>query len=404
MNFDLSALRQEFPFFSAHPEWIYLDNAATLHKPQAVFDAMNEFYRSQNSNVHRSAHGLSQQATTAFETARTTVAQFLNARFSHEIIWTSGTTAGFNQLVFGLMGPVLQSGDRVLISSMEHHANIVPWHIHALPFGVELDVVPLTADHRFDMAAFEELLQLKPKVVSISHVSNALGHIQQVADIVRLAKAAGAIVVLDGAQGIVWQRIDVQALDVDFYLFSGHKLYGPTGIGVLYGKTRYLALLRPLLGGGEMIKTVSFTQSSWNDLPYRLEAGTPNIAAAVGLGAAILWLQQQDLTAFQQHKTALVQRFYDGCKQIPLLDLLSGPTTNAGIVALNLKNEHPADLATLLDQQNIAVRAGTHCAMPLFNTMNVKGSVRFSFACYNSFDEVDRTLAALTTAVELLSE
>lgn len=404
MNFDLSALRQEFPFFSAHPEWIYLDNAATLHKPQCVLEAMSQFYSQQNSNVHRSAHGLSQQATAAFEAARSTVAQFLNASFSHEIIWTSGTTAGFNQLVFGLMGPVLQSGDRVLISSMEHHANIVPWHIHALPFGVTLDVVPLTADHRFDLVAFAELLELKPKVVSISHVSNALGHIQPIAEIVRLAKAAGAIVVLDGAQGIVWEKIDVQALDVDFYLFSGHKLYGPTGIGVLYGKTEYLALLRPLMGGGEMIKTVSFTQSSWNDLPYRLEAGTPNMAGAIGLAAAILWLQQQDLKAWQQHKTALVQRFYDGCRQIPALELLSGPTTNAGIMALNLKNEHPADLATLLDQQKIAVRAGTHCAMPLFQALSVKGSVRFSFACYNSFDEIDRTLTALAAAVELLTE
>jgi cysteine sulfinate desulfinase/cysteine desulfurase/selenocysteine lyase len=280
----------------------------------------------------------------------------------------------------------------------------VPWHIHALPFGVELDVVPLTAEYRFDLAAFAELLKLKPKVVSISHVSNALGHIQPIADIVRLAKAAGAIVILDGAQGIVWEQVDVQALDLDFYLFSGHKLYGPTGIGVLYGKKDYLNLLRPLLGGGEMIKTVSFSDSSWNDLPYRLEAGTPNMAGAIGLGAAILWLQQQDLKAWQQHKIALLQRFYAGCQQIPALELLSGPTTNAGIVALNLKNEHPTDLAALLDQQNIAVRAGTHCAMPLFQALNHSGSVRFSLACYNSFDEIDRTLTALATAVELLAE
>lgn len=404
MIFDLPALRQQFPFFNAHPDWVYLDNAATLHKPQAVLAAMQQFYTEYNSNVHRSAHDLSQQATQAFEDARSTVAQFLNARFSHEIIWTSGTTAGFNQLVFGLMGSVLQQGDRVLISALEHHANIVPWHIHALPFGVELDVVPLTSEHRFDLDAFTELLKRKPKVVSISHVSNALGHIQPIADIVRLAKAAGAVVVLDGAQGIVWEKVDVQALDVDFYLFSGHKLYGPTGIGVLYGKTEYLKQLRPMLGGGEMIKSVSFSGSSWNDLPYRLEAGTPNMAGAIGLGAAINWLQQQDLPALQQHKTALVQRFYQGCQHIPALELLSGPTTNAGIVAFNLKNEHPSDLASLLNQQKIAVRAGTHCAMPLFQTLNVNGSVRVSFACYNSFSEIDQTLAALAAAVELLAE
>ena len=254
------------------------------------------------------------------------------------------------------------------------------------------------------MEAFEKLLSEKTKFVSIVHVSNALGTVNPVAEIIEKAHKVGAKVLVDGAQAVAHFTIDVQTLDADFYVFSAHKLYGPTGMGVLYGKKELLLAMSPYRGGGEMIKTVSFSASSWNDLPYRLEAGTPNMAGAIGLAAAILWLQQQDLAAFQQHKKALVQRFYDGCRQIPTLELLSGPTTNAGIVALNLKNEHPADLATLLDQQKIAVRAGTHCAMPLFQAINSKGSVRFSFACYNSFDEIDRTLTALATAVELLAE
>jgi SufS family cysteine desulfurase len=393
--------RAQFPFFAAHPDWVYLDNAATTHKPQAVITRELAFYQQENSNVHRAAHGLAQLATTAFEQARATVHQFLKPAADSQLIWTSGTTAGLNQLAFGLMGTVLQPGDRILLTALEHHANIVPWQFHCERLGVFIDVVPLDSEHRLDLAVFYQLLEKKPKVVSFSQVSNGLGHIQPVAAMVAAAKAAGALTIIDGAQGVSAGPADVATLDCDFYLFSGHKLYGPTGIGGLCGKTAALELLRPLLYGGEMIKKVSFSGTQLNSLPYRLEAGTPNIAGALGLAAAVEFLQRFDAVALQQHKQQLLQRLYQGCRQIPGLQLLSGLENNAGIVSLILPGEHPADLATLLDQQKIAVRAGTHCAMPLFAALQQSGAVRLSLAAYNTAAEVDLTLTALTQAVEL---
>ncbi len=393
--------RAHFPFFAAHPDWVYLDNAATTHKPKAVIARELAFYQQENSNVHRAAHGLAQQATSAFEQARTTVHQFLRPAANSQLIWTSGTTAGLNQLAFGLMGTVLQPGDRILLSALEHHANIVPWQFHCERFGVFIDVVPLDSEHRLDLVTFHQLLEKKPKVVSLSHVSNGLGHIQPVEVMVAAAKAIGALTVVDGAQGVSMGPVNLAQIDCDFYLFSGHKLYGPTGIGALYGKTAALELLRPLLYGGEMIKKVSFTGTELNDLPYRLEAGTPNIAGALGLAAAVEFLQRFDLVTLQQYKQHLLKRLYLGCQQIPGLQLLSGLEDNAGIVSLVLPGEHPADLATLLDQQKIAVRAGSHCAMPLFAALQQSGAVRLSLAAYNTEDEVDLALAALTQAVEL---
>lgn len=393
--------RAEFPFFAAHPDWVYLDNAATTHKPNVVMTRELAFYQQENSNVHRAAHGLAHQATAAFERARHTVHQFLQPAADSQLIWTSGTTAGLNQLAFGLMGTVLKPGDRVLISALEHHANIVPWQFHCQRFGVLLDVVPLDAEHRLDLAAFQQLLEHKPKVVSISHVSNGLGHIQPMQPLVSAAKAAGALTIVDGAQGIAAGPVDLAAIDCDFYLFSGHKLYGPTGIGGLYGKTAALELLRPLHYGGEMIRQVSFSGTQLNDLPFRLEAGTPNIAGALGLAAAVEFLQGYDAAMLQQHKQQLLAQLYQGCLQIPGLRLLSGLHANAGIVTVVLPGEHPSDLAALLDQQKIAVRAGTHCAMPLFAALQVQGAVRLSLAPYNTVAEVEAALTALAQAVEL---
>ncbi len=393
--------RAQFPFFAAHPDWVYLDNAATTHKPQAVIARELAFYQQENSNVHRAAHGLAQQATSAFEQARTTVHRFLQPAANSQLIWTSGTTAGLNQLAFGLMGTVLQPGDRILLSALEHHANIVPWQFHCERLGVHIDVVPLDNEHRLDLTAFHQLLAKKPKLVSLSHVSNGLGHIQPIEAMVSAAKSTGALTVVDGAQGVSAGPINLAQIDCDFYLFSGHKLYGPTGIGALYGKTAALELLRPLLYGGEMIKKVSFAGTALNELPYRLEAGTPNIAGALGLAAAIDFLQRFDLAALQQHKQQLLRRLYLGCQQIPGLQLLSELQDNAGIVSLLLPGEHPADLATLLDQQKIAVRAGSHCAMPLFAALGHAGAVRLSLAPYNTEHEVDLALAALSQAVEL---
>ena len=393
--------RAQFPFFTAHPDWVYLDNAATAHKPQAVIARELAFYQHENSNVHRAAHGLAHQATQAFEQARSTVHQFLNPAADSQLIWTAGTTAGLNQLAFGLMGTVLQPGDRILLTALEHHANIVPWQFHCERYGIQIDVVPLDSENRLDLVAFHQLLEHKPKVVSISHVSNGLGHIQPIRQLVAAAKAAGALTIIDGAQGISAGPLDLAAIDCDFYLFSGHKLYGPTGIGALYGKTAALELLRPLLYGGEMIKQVSFTGTVLNDLPYRLEAGTPNIAGALGLAAAVEFLQRFDSAVLLQHKQQLLHRLYQGCQQISGLQLLSGLADNAGIVSLVLPGEHPSDLATLLDQQKIAVRAGSHCAMPLYSAIQQQGAVRLSLAPYNNIAEVDAAIAALAQAVEL---
>lgn len=403
MNFDLAAFRAEFAFFKQQPDWIYLDNAATMHKPAAVIAAEAEFYQTVNANVHRGAHQLSQQATQKFEQARDTVALYLNARLREEIIWCSGATAALNQLAYGLMSAVLQPGDRVLISALEHHANIVPWQFHCQQRGVLLDVIPLDANHQLDVAEYQRLLALKPKVVSVAQVSNVLGHIQPIAVMVQQAKAAGAITIIDGAQGILLQQPDVQRLDCDFYVFSGHKIYGPTGIGVLYGKLPTLELLRPLLYGGEMIQQVSFSGTTLNQLPYRLEAGTPNIAGAIGLAAALCWLQQWDHHAIAAHKQQLLQQLYQGLQQFPAIELISQQQHNAGIVAFNIKAEHHSDVAALLDQQHIAVRAGTHCAMPLFAAIGKAGAVRMSLAAYNSPQEIDRTLSAVSNVLEILS-
>lgn len=402
-GFDVQQFRHQFAFFQHHPDWVYLDNAATMHKPQAVVQAELEFYQISNSNVHRGAHQLSQQATALFEQARSSIASYLNAAQVHEVIFTSGATAALNQIAFGLMHTLLQPGDRILLTQLEHHANIVPWQLHCQRHGVIIDVVPLTPDHSLDLQAYQDLLALGPKVVSFSHISNVLGHIQPVAQMVASAKAAGAVTVIDGAQGVVYQQPDMQQLDCDFYVFSGHKLYGPTGIGVLYGKTAALELLTPLLGGGEMIEQVSFVNTTFNKLPFRLEAGTPNIAGAVGLGAAVHWLQNFNNKQLQQHKSELLREFYQGLSQLKAIDILSSPVHNAGIVALNVDNEHPADVAELLNQQQVAVRAGQHCAMPLFSNLQLRGAVRFSFAAYNTLDDVNRCLFALEQAVEILT-
>lgn len=401
--FDVQQFRQQFAFFQHQPEWVYLDNAATMHKPQAVIDAITQFYQQYNSNVHRGAHQLSQQATILFEQARSTVASYINARHLHEVIFCSGATAALNQIAFGLMHTVLQPGDRILLTQLEHHANIVPWQLHCQRFGVIIDIVPLTPDNQLDMVAYQQLLQLKPKVVSFSHISNVLGHIQPVAEMVALAKAAEAITVVDGAQGIVYQQPDIQQLNCDFYVFSGHKLYGPTGIGVMYGKTEQLARLTPIFAGGEMIDSVSFVNTTFNKLPFRLEAGTPNIAGAIGLSAAIGWLQKSNNHQIIQHKSLLLKEFYNGLTAIKGIDILSSSVHNAGIVALNVDSEHPADVAELLNQQKIAVRSGQHCAMPLFSYLARPGAIRCSFAAYNTLDDVNRCLLALEQTVEILT-
>lgn len=401
--FTPDAFRAQFSFLHHHPDWVYLDNAATMHKPDVVLQATTQFYQQINSNVHRGAHQLSQHATLAFEQARADVREFINARYTHEVIFTSGATAALNQIAFGLMHSVLKAGDRILLTAMEHHANIVPWQLHCQKYGVILDVVPLTENLQLDLQAYEQLLQHKPKIVSLTHISNVLGHINPLAEMLTKAKQNGAITVVDGAQGIVHDIIDVQQLEADFYVFSGHKLYGPTGTGVLYGKEFWLEKLAPLNGGGEMISEVSFRQTTFNQLPFRLEAGTPNICGALGLAAAVNWLKAFDRNLLIAHKQKLLAQFFAGLSQINKLSVLSLPENNAGIVAVNIKQEHPSDVAALLDQQHIAVRAGQHCAMPLFESLSLPGAVRFSFAPYNTEADITRALSALQQTAEILT-
>jgi cysteine sulfinate desulfinase/cysteine desulfurase/selenocysteine lyase len=390
--FDVDAFRQHFPFFSAQPEWVYLDNAATSHKPQQVIDAVHNFYQQLNSNVHRSAHSLSNAATARFEHARQSVYQFLGANPDYQVIWTSGCTAGFNLVAFGLMHSVLQPGDRILITSLEHHANIVPWQFHVAPQGVIIDVVPCLADGQLDEAEFQRLLSLNPKVVSMTQASNGLGQQLPLDRLLTAAKACGAITVVDGAQGIL--ALD-PVPDCDLYLWSGHKLYGPTGIGVLYGRSRVLEMLRPLHYGGEMISHVSFSHTTLNQLPYRLEAGTPAIASAIGLGAAVDFIQQFDAKAMRAHKQQRLQQLADGLTALPQVQLLSNTQHNIGILTLNVAEQHPSDIALLLDQRQIAVRAGRHCAMPLFAALNQVGALRFSVAAYTTAHDIDRAIEAM---------
>lgn len=396
-----AAFRDGFSFFRLRPEWVYLDNAATTHKPDMVLAAISDFYRLHNSNVHRSAHGLADEATHAFEQARLQLAQYLGAGSQHQLIWTSGATEALNLLAAGLVGSLLQPGDRVLITMLEHHANIVPWQFYAQQQGIKLDVVPVTLDGRLDLNAFQTLLSRQPKVVSFTHVSNGLGHINPIKQLITQAKAAGALTIVDGAQGVSLPNVNISLLDCDFYVMSGHKLYGPTGIGALVGKTAALELLRPLRYGGEMIKQVSFSGTTLNELPYRLEAGTPNIAGAVGLGAAVQYLQQFDAEVLYQHKQQLLQQLWHGCAQLNGIKLLSQLHDNSGIVSFNLAGEHPADVATLLAQQHVAARAGTHCAMPLFKQFSQAGAVRLSISPYNTADDINQALTALAQAVSL---
>lgn len=403
--FDLDAIRADFPILHQQVKGkplVYLDNAATTQKPQVVMDTLSRYYSTINSNVHRGAHTLSDLATREFEGARETVQRFINARHSHEIIWTRGTTESINLVAHSWARSFLRAGDEILISAMEHHSNIVPWQLVAQQTCATLKVIPVTANAELDMAAFDKLLTDKTRIVSVVHVSNALGTINPVKDIVAKAHAKGALVLLDGAQATPHWSIDVQDLDCDFYAFSGHKVFGPTGIGVLYGKTSLLQSMQPYQGGGEMIEKVTFEKSTWNELPYKFEAGTPNIAGAIGLAAAIDYLNQFDRTQLAQHEHSLLQACLERAADMKDIRLVGRAKDKAGVFSFLLEGAHPHDLGTLLDQQGVAVRTGHHCAMPIMDQFGIPGTVRASFAFYNTLDDVERFFAALEKAKTFL--
>ncbi|MDF2276943.1 cysteine desulfurase [Aeromonas caviae] len=391
-------LRGQFPALAqevnGHP-LVYLDNAATTQKPQAVLDAINHYYRADNANVHRAAHALSGRATRAFEDARETVARFINAPRSHEVIWTRGTTEAINLVAQSWGMSELRAGDEIVLSTLEHHANIVPWQLVAQRTGAVIRVIPLDERGDLDIAAYHAMLGPRTRLVSVAHVSNALGTVNPVKEMVAAAKAVGALSLIDGAQAVAHLVVDVQAIGCDFYAFSGHKLYGPTGIGVLWGRTELLERMPPWQAGGEMIDRVSFSGTTFNTPPFKFEAGTPHIAGAIGLAAAIGFVMEQDKDSLASHEAALTDYLVAGLQQVPGLRLVGEPGQRAGAVSFLLEDIHPQDAATLLDMQGIALRVGHHCAMPLMESLGVGGTMRASLACYNNRDDVDALLAAL---------
>ncbi|MBA4723278.1 cysteine desulfurase [Alcanivorax xenomutans] len=394
---NVSALRDAFPILHQEANGkplVYLDNAATTQKPRVVIDAIRDYYQGTNSNVHRGAHYLSDRATADFEAARDTVAAFLNAD-REEIIWTKGTTEGINLVAQCIGRERLKAGDEVLITTLEHHANIVPWQQACLATGASLKVVPLREDGSVDSEAFHQLLNERTRIVALSHVSNSLGSVTPVAELIAAAKAAGAITLVDGAQAVSHFPVDVRALGCDFYAFSGHKVFGPTGIGALYGRRELLEAMPPYQTGGEMIEVVTFEKSTWNQLPYKFEPGTPNIAGVVGLGAAIRWLQGQDRDALARHERALLSAAHEQAEAFPGLKIIGNAATKASVLSFLLDGAHPADVGVLLDKQGVAVRTGHHCCMPLMDSLGIPGTVRASFSIYNTLDEVDVLFQAL---------
>lgn len=405
-NFSIEQLRSQFPILGQHVnghDLVYLDNAATTQKPQSVIDAICSFYQNNNANVHRASHALSNQATCLFEQSRCKVQQFINAPEAKEVIWTKGTTEGINLLAH-VFAEQLSAGDEILISAVEHHANIVPWQVLAQQTGAILKVIPLTKAQCLDMAAFACLLTAKTKIVSVAHVSNALGIINPIQEIIRLSHQFGAKVIIDGAQAVAHIDVDVQQLDCDFYLFSGHKLFGPTGIGVLYGKRDLLEALPPWQCGGEMIKQVTFTETTYNELPFKFEAGTPNIAGAIGLGAAIDFINGLDSLAIRNHERQLLEYTEQALHNIPEVSVFAAGVNKSGAISFIVKGEHGTDIAMLLDAQGIAVRSGSHCAMPLMSVLHCSGTIRASFSIYNTLEEAKLFILALKKVIALLAD
>ncbi|MEQ8733506.1 MAG: cysteine desulfurase [Rhodospirillaceae bacterium] len=402
--FDIESVRADFPILqrTVHGKPLtYLDSAASAQKPKQVIDVIRYQYEHEYANVHRGAYSLSEALTGKYEEAREKVRAFINAGSDREIVFTKGATEAIN-LVAATFGRMLKAGDEVVITGLEHHSNIVPWQLLRDQIGITLKVVPVLADGSVDLSAFEAAMTGKTKLVSVAHVSNALGTILPVKDIVQLAHSVGAKCLIDGCQGVVHEVVDVQALDCDFYAFSGHKLYGPTGIGVLYGKEELLSEMPPYQGGGEMISTVTFERSEWAELPAKFEAGTPPIVQAVGLGAAIDYVSLFDRAAVAAHEQDLLNYATEQLKSINSLRLIGTAKHKTAVASFVLDGAHPHDLATILDRSGVCVRAGHHCAQPLMDSFGVTATLRASFGMYNTRSEVDVLIEALGRAREIL--
>lgn len=406
-TFDVQSVRADFPILdqtiNGHP-LVYLDNAATTQKPNIVIETINDYYRTKNANIHRGVHTLSQLGTDAFEAARGKVQRFLNAASSDEIVFTRGTTEAINLAAHCLAQHLLEAGDEIIVLESEHHSNIVPWQLVCARYDTKLVVVPIDEAGQISLADFEARLSSRTKIAALGHVSNALGTINPAREMTALAHAVGAIVLLDGAQAVAHTPVDVQAIDCDLYAFSGHKLFGPTGIGALYGKRELLDALPPYQGGGDMIKEVRFDGTEYNDVPYKFEAGTPNIAGAIGLGAAIDYIDRIDFAAAIAYEDELLAYATARLTEaIAGVQLVGTAAHKAAVLSFNIDGIHPQDIGLLLDNQGIAVRTGHHCAMPVMQHFGLPGTVRASLSIYNTRDDIDRFVAAVTTAHMMLA-
>ena len=404
MELDLNTIRADFPILSRKvngQDLVYLDNAATSQTPTQVIDVIADYYQSYNANIHRGVHTLSQEATDKFEQARQSIQTHFNIRKSHEVIFTSGTTHSINLVAFGF-GTLLDPGDEVIVSALEHHANIVPWQMMCERSGAILRVIPMTDEGTLDIHAYKELLNTKTKLVFVNHVSNALGTINPIEEIIQKAHKVGAAVLVDGAQACGHIKPDLQKLDVDFYTVSAHKLCGPTGIGMLYGKEKWLNKLPPYQGGGEMIDEVTFEKTTYADLPHKFEAGTPNICGGIAFGAALDYMNTIGFDAIGSYEDELLQYATEQLTQIEGLRIYGDNKHKTAVISFNIDSIHPYDVGTLLDKMGIAVRTGHHCAQPIMDYYKIPGTIRASFAFYNTKDEVDTFVNGVQRAVAML--
>ncbi len=403
-SYDVERVRADFPILRRQVHGrplVYLDNAATTQKPQVVLDALVRYYTDQNANVHRGVHHLSEIATAAYDGARTTVRRFFNAGSDREIIFTRNATESINLVAQAYARPKLQAGDEVLISAMEHHSNIVPWQMACAERGAHLRVAPIDDRGELLLDEFERLIGDRTRIVAITHMSNALGTVNPVAEIVRVAHARNVPVLVDGSQAAYHMPVDVQALGADFYVATGHKLYGPTGIGVLYGRESLLEAMPPFLGGGDMIASVTFEKSTWNELPYKFEAGTPHIEGAIGLGAAIDYIQSVGLEAMAAHEQELLAYGTEVLQGVPGVRMIGTARRKASILSFVIEGIHPHDIGTIVDREGVAIRTGHHCAQPVMDRFGIPATARASLAMYNRREELDALGAALGKVIEV---
>jgi len=404
--FDINAVRKDFPILDQmiyDKPLVYLDNAASSQKPVQVIDAVADYYRQDNANVHRGVHRLSQRATDAYEGARSKVRDFINAKSDKEIIFVRGATEAINLVANSFVRPMLQAGDEILISHMEHHANIVPWQMLCDQVGAKLVIIPMTQQGELDLSTFDDLLTARTKIMAIGQVSNALGTINPVKMMTEKAHAKGIPVLIDGAQAVPHMPADVQDLDCDFYVFSGHKMFAPTGIGVLYGKESLLEAMPPWQGGGDMILSVTFEHTQYNELPYKFEAGTPNIAGTIGLGAAIDYMQSVGIEALAQHEHDLLVHATDKLTALDGIRIIGTAEHKASVLSFMIEGVHPHDVGTIFDQQGVAIRTGHHCAQPVMQFFGIPATARASFAFYNTMEEVDALVGAIQNVQELFA-